>query len=225
MNVWAIVPVKPLNRAKSRLAALLSADVREQLAIAMLQNTIETLAQCKAISGILAISRDNRALVIARKHGARTVQESGAPALNSALERANQIITSWNAQAALILPADLPLLRAEDILQLTELGRYQNTVVVAPDRFENGTNALLMRPPDLFPCRFGDQSFHEHMAKAVSVGASVQVYRSERMMLDLDTPEDLAAYLQYCQRQAITPLVDLSLNDLPPELLTQKEKN
>ena len=66
MNVWAIVPVKPLNRAKSRLAALVPSDVRERLAAAMLQNTISVLAGSRSISGVLAISRDNRALVIAR---------------------------------------------------------------------------------------------------------------------------------------------------------------
>lgn len=220
MNVWAIVPVKPLNRAKSRLAALLPSEVREQLAAAMLGNTIATLASSQAISGILVISRDNRALVIARKHGARTVQESGAPALNPALERANQIIASWNAQAALILPADLPLLVADDLLELTELGRYQRSVVIVPDRFDCGTNALLMRPPDMFPCQFGDNSYLEHKSRAEQAGADVHVFRSDRLMLDLDTPEDLKEYLQLCHKYGIEPLVDLSLEDLQPFFAT-----
>ncbi len=220
MNVWAIVPVKPLNRAKSRLAALLSSEVREKLAAAMLENTIATLVASQAISGVLVISRDNRVLVIARKYGARTVQESGAPALNPALERANQIIASWNAQAALILPADLPLLIADDLLELTELGRYQQSAVIVPDRFECGTNALLMRPPDLIPCRFGDNSFLEHKVNAEQAGAAVHVYRSERLMLDLDTPEDLREYLQLCAKYGVKPLVDLTLEDLQPFFAT-----
>lgn len=224
MNVWAIVPVKPLNRAKSRLASLIPAEIREKLAADMLRNTIATLTSSRAISGVLVISRDNRALVIARKHGARTVQESGAPALNAALERANQIIASWNAQAALVLPADLPLLTADDLLELTDLGRYNQSVVIVPDRNENGTNALLMRPADMFPCRFGEHSFEEHLAQADALNATIHVFRSERMMLDLDAPEDLYAYLQYCEVNGIEPLVDLSLNDLEAYLATQKEE-
>ena len=92
MNVWAVVPVKPLNRAKSRLAAALSAEMREQLAVKMLHHTVKCLVDCSAVSGILVISRDTRALVIAREYGAKTVQESGAPELNPALERASQVI-------------------------------------------------------------------------------------------------------------------------------------
>lgn len=223
MNVWAIVPVKPLNRAKSRLASLIPAEIREQLAAEMLRNTIATLTSSRAISGVLVISRDNRALVIARKHGARTVQESGAPALNAALERANQIISSWNAQAALVLPADLPLLTSDDLLELTELGRYNQSIVIVPDRDENGTNALLMRPADMFPCRFGENSFQEHLIQARAMDATLHIFRSERMMLDLDTPEDLHAYLKYCEKNEIEPLVDLSLDDLQAYLTTQKE--
>lgn len=210
MNVWAIVPVKPLNRAKSRLAATLSPEVRERLAGAMLGHTLTAIHASQAVSGILVISRDNRALVLARKHGARTVQESGAPELNPALERASQVIASWNAQAALVLPADIPLLMAADVEEMVQQGRYQQSVVIAPDRQGVGTNALLMRPPGLIPFLFGEASFARHVAAAEAAGAAVHIYRSERMMLDLDTPDDLALYIELCKKYEQEPLMDLA---------------
>ncbi len=216
MNVWAIVPVKPLNRAKSRLAAILTPEVREHLAAAMLRRTVSLLAESGAVSGILVISRDNRALVVAREYGARTVQESGAPELNAALERASQVIGSWYAQAALILPADLPLLTEADLQEMATLGRYHQSVVVAPDRCGEGTNGLLLRPPGILPFAFGPDSLQRHCDLAEAAGATLHVYRSDRVMLDLDTPDDLAVYLELCQKTGLEPLVDLDLKDLLP---------
>jgi 2-phospho-L-lactate guanylyltransferase len=216
VNVWAIVPVKPLNRAKSRLAATLSPEVRERLAGAMLVHTLTAIHASQAVSGMLVISRDNRALVLARRHGARTVQESGQPELNPALERASQVIASWNAQAALVLPADLPLLMAADIEGLVQQGRYQQSVVITPDRQEVGTNALLMRPPGLIPFLFGETSFAKHIAAAEAAGAAVHVYRSERLMLDLDTPDDLALYIDLCKKYEQAPLMGLATENAFP---------
>ncbi len=225
MSVWAIVPVKPLNRAKSRLAPVLPADVRERLATEMLSHTVAALERSGSVSGILVISRDNRALVIARKYGARTVQESGTPALSASLERATRMIASWNAQAALVLPADLPLLAEDDLRALIDLGRYHQSLVLTPDRHGQGTNALFMRPPDLLPAQLGNGSFHHFVAAGEAMGATVHVFRSERMMLDLDTPDDLQLYLNLCQKYRCEPLAGLTgdmLQLFPPILHEEK---
>lgn len=210
MTVWAVVPVKPLNRAKSRLAAVLAPEQRAELAAAMLAHTVAVLNQSHAVTGVLVISRDNRALVIARENGARTVQESGAPELNAALQRASQVIASWSAQAMLIMPADLPLLQPSDIVEVVKLGRYHQSVVLIPNREYSGTNGLLCRPPDMFPFAFGEQSYARHKAAAESAEAAVHVFRSERLMLDLDTPEDLRHYFALCQKYEMEPLLQLS---------------
>jgi len=223
VNVWAIVPVKPLNRAKSRLAARFSPEARERLAGAMLVHTLSAIHASQAVSGILVISRDNRALVLARKHGARTVQESGTPELNPALERASQVIASWSAQAALVLPADIPLLMAADVEGLVKQGRYQQSIVIGPDRSGTGTNALLMRPPGLIPFLFGEASFARHVAAAEAAGAAVHVYRSERLMLDLDTPDDVARYVALCKKYEQEPLLDFATENLLP-MGAQKER-
>jgi 2-phospho-L-lactate guanylyltransferase len=197
MSVWAIIPVKPLARAKSRLATVLSPEQRVELAENLLRHVIATVRSVPEIAGALVISRDTKALAIAREVGAHTVQESGTPELNNALMRATSVVGGWRSAAVLILPADLPLVNGDDVRGLLDLGQDDNTVVIATDDHEDGTNAMLIRPPGLIPYAYGAGSFHRHILLAREAGATVQVYQSERLALDIDVPSDLEAYYRF----------------------------
>lgn len=194
MKNWAIVPVKPFVRAKSRLAAVVSVEQRKALAEKMFRHSMAVLADQKQIAGVSVLSRDAQAVTIARQYGARTIQESGAPTLNKSLCRASEIVRLGGWAGLLILPADLPLITPEDVAQICHAGRYLMTVVIAPDRHEDDTNALLVRPPGLFPFSFGPGSFQRHIDLATEAGATVLIYRSRRIELDIDTPNDLDRY-------------------------------
>jgi 2-phospho-L-lactate guanylyltransferase len=67
-------------------------------------------------------------------------------------------------------------------------------VALAPDRHGTGTNALFVRPPGLLTYAFGPDSFQRHLAQAQAAGAATRVCRLEGLALDVDQPEDLAAY-------------------------------
>src|SRR5258708_39081720 len=133
MNIWAIVPVKPFNRAKSRLAKVMTAEEPQALAEKMFRHSIETLTTVEQISGILVISRDTKVLGIARDYHVQTVQESGTPELNAALYRASQVVASKGADGVLVMPAVLALVNAADITQFMHLGRYNITEVLDTD--------------------------------------------------------------------------------------------
>ncbi|NWF68947.1 MAG: 2-phospho-L-lactate guanylyltransferase [Chloroflexi bacterium] len=196
MSVWVIIPIKPLKQAKSRLASVITPEQRQQFAQALLRNTLETVQGVPQITGTLVISRDSKALAIAREYKAFTVMESGAPELNAALMRAAQVVSGWRADAVLVLPADLPLITREDISAIIDLGRDYRSVVIATDEHEDGTNALMTRPPGMFAYAYGAGSYQRHMALARAAGAAVKVYHSERLMLDVDLPEDLERYIR-----------------------------
>jgi 2-phospho-L-lactate guanylyltransferase len=215
VNVWAIVPVKPLNRAKSRLAPVLHRARREYLATAMLRHVVALLARAPEIAGVLVISRDPHALSDARALGAQTVQESGAPELNDALTRAAQVTRTLGATATLVLPADLPLIAPEDVAGIVRLACEGGSVVLAPDRHEDGTNALLMRPPGVIPYAFGAGSFGQHLLLAEEAGAGVHVWQSPRVTLDVDTPDDLACYRALAEELG-EPLLLPELPELSP---------
>ena len=191
MTLWAIVPVKPLRRGKSRLAGTLSEDERAQLNRLLLKRTLKMLSELKEIEQILVISRDPSALALAREHGARTVQEDGAPALNTALKRATAVAQVYATRGVLILPADLPLLTRDDILTLISRVDNPPVVVIAPDRHEKGTNALLVSPANLIEYDFGEGSFKRHCERAKKAGARLEVVSLPSLGLDLDLPEDL----------------------------------
>jgi 2-phospho-L-lactate guanylyltransferase len=194
MGVWVVIPVKPLNQAKTRLAQVLTPQERQQLAENMLRHVLGVVQHIPQIMGTLVISRDNKALAISREYGARTVQESGAPELNSALMRATQVISRLNGSAILILPADLPLLQAEDVQAIIRMGEHEPSMVIATDQHHDGTNALFTRPPGLIDYAYGPGSFNRHVEKAHGVGAEVHVYQSDRLSLDIDMPADLKFY-------------------------------
>ena len=202
MGVWVIVPVKPLNQAKTRLAQVLSPEERQHLAETMLRHVLGVVQHVPQLMGTLVISRDNKALTIAREYGARTVQESGAPELNAALMRATQVISRLNGSAILILPADLPLIVQEDVQGIIHMGENEPSVVIATDQHQDGTNALFIRPPGLFDYAYGPGSFRRHIDKGREAGAEVHVYQSERLSLDIDMPSDLKFYTELSQGYA-----------------------
>ncbi|HVN15000.1 MAG TPA: 2-phospho-L-lactate guanylyltransferase [Anaerolineales bacterium] len=191
MTIWAIVPVKPLRRGKSRLSGTLSEDERAHLNETLLQHTLQTLVDQKEIEQVLVVSRDPHALTIARNYGARTVREDGEPHLNTALKRATIVAQVYATRGVLVLPADLPLLTRDDILALVERATNPPVVVIAPDRHGKGTNALLMSPAGLIEYDFGPGSFQRHCERTKNVGARLEIVNLPSLELDLDLPEDL----------------------------------
>lgn len=192
MALWAIVPVKPLRRGKSRLAKVISAKERADLNQYLLEHTIQVLSTIDEIENILVISRDTEALALARDLGARTVQEYGSPGLNTALARAVEIAKSYETCGILIIPADLPRLDADDLRRILVHRKQPPVVVIAPDRKKEGTNALLVCPPDLIEFSYGPDSFDKHCQAARSEGVRLEVCDLVSLELDLDEPEDLA---------------------------------
>jgi 2-phospho-L-lactate guanylyltransferase len=192
MTLWAIVPVKPLRRGKSRLSGLLSEDQRTQLNEELLAHTLKILQSVPEIEQTLVISRDPAALALARDHGARTVREEGTPQLNSALKRATLFAKTYVTRGVLILPMDLPLMDPDDISTLVYRSQGSDPVVVInPDRHGDGTNALLVCPTGQIEYQFGPGSFQLHCDLAVKSGARLEICDLPNLALDVDFPEDL----------------------------------
>ncbi len=194
MSLWVIIPVKPLRRSKSRLANVLSEDERTQLNFNMLDNTLKILKGNSAINEILVISRDPKALTLARFYGAKTIQEDGEPGLNLALKRAVVIAKAYSAQTIWILPADLPLLTGQEVQYIIDKITPGPMMIISPDRRMDGTNLLLCSPVDLIDFSYGPGSFERHMRQAQSKHAEINVMQMSSVGLDIDLPEDLEIF-------------------------------
>jgi len=194
LKIWAILPVKPFNLAKSRLSEALSPAERQSLAENLYRHTLETLLKVPQLAGILVVSRDSKAISIARDHNVTSLQESRTPELNAILNDARAILYQQGAQGVMIIPADMPFLTVEAIAEVIDAAHYTNTVVIVPDHAHNGTNCLLIAPPEAIVLHYGPDSFAAHVRSAKEAGLTAYVREIPEMALDLDTPDDLATY-------------------------------
>jgi 2-phospho-L-lactate guanylyltransferase len=188
MKLWLVIPVKPLEEAKSRLADTLTPAQRAELMRGLLQHVLDQANAAGVLHEIVVISRDPQVWAIAHLAGAGVIHEQGKE-LNQALEQARQQALAYQADALLVLPADLPLLTVEDIQGLAAYAARQRSVVIAPSQ-DGGTSALALHPPTVIPFAFGPDSFARHCQAAQQAGVPCQVYDSPTLAFDVDVRAD-----------------------------------
>jgi 2-phospho-L-lactate guanylyltransferase len=191
LPLWVIIPVKPLDEAKSRLATSLSPEQRALLARELLTHTLQVVGQVPAVTQVMVLTRQPGPVDLVGDRAVQLVEEIGNAGLNPALQAAAHLAIEQGAQAVLILPADLPKLAVGDLERLVALADPPPVVVVAPDRHHEGTNALLCAPPSLIEYQFGPESLRLHQAQARLAGARLEVCDLPGLALDIDLPEDL----------------------------------
>jgi 2-phospho-L-lactate guanylyltransferase len=187
----AIVPLRALDGAKSRLGEVLDPEERHDLVTGLLRRTIEAAAAVSGIDEVVVVSPDPAVLAVARAEGAIGFEQVGS-GLNDALDAARRDAIGRGAGAVIVLPADLPAISADAIAAFIDTARPTEPPVVGlvPDRHERGTNALLLAPPDVIDFAFGGDSRVAHASRA-RVADARYVEVGGALTLDLDTPDDL----------------------------------
>lgn len=187
--VKIVVPVKKLKLSKSRLAPFLNEEERISLTISMLNDVL--LACNKVVKDITVIGSDEEVKSVAENYGAKFVNDKWRE-LNEALNSYSELAEMNGEKEILIIPCDVPSIKAEDILKIKEIS-YSFNVVISPSKDFKGTNALFKRPPKAIPCRFGKNSFKKHVEESIKSKLNFAVYRSAGLSLDIDRVEDLAS--------------------------------
>jgi len=201
MITWAIIPVKPLHESKRRLAHLLSAGARAELIHSFLDNLLATLNEAPGIDRVLVVTGDDEVTALAENHGAAVLIEAepsgqNEAGLNEAAVRGAALAARQGATAVLILPADLPFARVEDIEQMLRPLEERDSPLLAitGDEAEEGTNALLLAPPGNFTFRYGPGSYRAHLDEAAARGRATCIVNAPGLRFDLDTESDWLAY-------------------------------
>ena len=225
-GLWVVVPVKPFNEGKSRLAACISPQQRHALNRELLTRTLAAINMAQIDAQIVVVSRDSNALTVAEQAGSHALTEESLPSaaptahrgptpdglppsscsradtdsepqLNAALTQAARYAAARGATKVLILPTDMPNLTAADVRTMASPRGRAPQIIIAPSR-DGGTNALMLQPGQAIPFAFGRDSFQRHRHLAEKAGIPVRVVESDSLLFDIDLPEDYRLVFNSC---------------------------
>jgi 2-phospho-L-lactate/phosphoenolpyruvate guanylyltransferase len=188
-----LVPVKNLSSAKQRLSEVLDQRVRTRLAQAMLEDVLTTLhdwQMSRDTSQVALVTSDPFAVKLASECGFEVIADLENPGETGAIQMATRVCIERRIQWTLVIPADIPLIEAWELDEILKHAPDEGGVLV-PAADGRGTNAAFRRPADLFPLRFGNDSFRPHHAAAQATGKPCVVLNLPGIAVDVDNPADL----------------------------------
>lgn len=197
MKLWTILPVKSLQQTKSRLAARLSPDERAKLTLQLLERTLHLLQTVPQIRETAVITHDPIVAKMAASFGCRWAAEPFASGLNGAVNTGMALAAGSGASHCLILPSDLPFLKASELVELVgmaETAVSHPTLFLCSDRQQQGTNAMVLPTGLGFRFRYGRNSFYHHQRVAARLRLDCHIIQFPGLQFDLDTAQDYDFY-------------------------------
>lgn len=195
-GAWAVVPVKELAHAKTRLAPALTPEARIVLVRAMLEDVMGALAATRGLAGIALVTVDPFAERLALRHGARVLRDGARDGHTGAVSAAARLLERESCATMLTIPGDVPAVSAGEVERVLAAHRASPSFTIAPAHDRRGSNALALSPPTAVPLAFGNDSFAPHLASARRCGIDPTVVEHvPGLARDVDGPEDLAALL------------------------------
>lgn len=191
-----LIPVKDPTHAKTRLAELLSEGERCRLAWAMFEDVSRAVAAARKPDQVVMVTGFARAIERARELGWDVLTEESQISESASVDWASRVLSERGFNTVMRLPADLPLVRAEDIDELLSIELDLPGALLVPSREGTGTNAIIRTPPALFRSRFGPNSLALHKQEAARVGAECVIVHNARIALDIDEPADVALLME-----------------------------
>jgi 2-phospho-L-lactate guanylyltransferase len=188
--VWAVVPLKSPDAAKSRLQGALDGQARRRLFFAMARQVVRTLLRTPGIAGVAVVTASPEVAADVRREGAMVISQHHEPGTADACRSAVASLAG-TADSLLMMSGDIPLICPAALVELLGVSRCAPLVAIVPDRRRSGTNALLCTPPTVIPPCFGADSFQRHLAAARSSGVEPRIIESHALSLDIDDLEDL----------------------------------
>ena len=215
LKVFAIVPVKNFESGKSRLASILTVQERVNLSKLFLDLTLDTLTKTSIISKVIVVSSDKRAEAIVKKYDAKFLREKKDQGVNAAVSLADIYISGYAVDATIVIPQDLPLLLPEDIDYICRFAqKHKRCLVICPSLRFDGSNALLRRPPLLLKTNYDNDSYNNHIKKAKASNASVKVIQIKRIMIDIDTINDVRHLIKFSGTNKVVAFLESKIKKI-----------
>jgi 2-phospho-L-lactate/phosphoenolpyruvate guanylyltransferase len=201
----AVIAIKPIEHAKSRLAV--PDPLRRRLAWTMALDTLSAL--CRALPHVLVVSDQPALEARLRRAGlaVEVISESGNVGINSALTRGALRLHAQGFTSILACVGDLPALRPESVARVLDASRSHPRSFVA-DASGVGTTMLVAHDVDLAPQFQGRSAAAHHASGAVGLGAEAIGSPVADARCDVDTEADLAAAIALGVGLATSALID-----------------
>ncbi len=182
-----LVPFKS-KKGKSRLSSVLGQSERRRLAEAMLLDVLGAIKSAGLLRKCCVVSSDAEALSLAKKSGASPIPEPSDRGVNAAVERGMKVLE--DDERFIVLPSDLPLLRAGELRHALRLGSNYGCVI-SPSKSFNGTNLLLFSRKAGITLSYDSNSFWNYLGEAARRRMTLAVYCGKGVLFDVDSVEDL----------------------------------
>jgi 2-phospho-L-lactate guanylyltransferase len=192
MRTCAVLPVKRFDDAKQRLDKTLNAGTRRALAEAMVSDVLHGLRRAQRIDKVVVVTGETGAEALARAYDADSIPDDDRGHSHAARSGVDWAMER-DYDRVLLVPGDCPALDPHEVDELVEVGLGGPDVVIVPDRHGEGTNALLLAPPDAIAPSFGPGSRARHEQAAEAAGARWRIAEPRSLVLDVDTAEDIVA--------------------------------
>jgi 2-phospho-L-lactate guanylyltransferase len=158
----------------------------------MCEDVLEALSHWQKRPGVAVVTSDSFVSGLAARFNFEVVADNLNSGETTAIEMATALSRERGAASTLVVPADIPLLDGAELQKIVDNAPPGGAVLV-PDAARRGTNAAWRSPGDLFPLRFGNDSFQPHLAAARATGLPCVVLELPGIARDVDRPEDLHA--------------------------------
>jgi 2-phospho-L-lactate/phosphoenolpyruvate guanylyltransferase len=191
-----LIPVKNLSTAKQRLASILDQSSRTELAQTMLHDVVDEIARWRNRRACTLVTGDAFAIELADRYRFEIIEDHLNPGETGAIEMATSMCVERGIRSTLVIPADIPLIRSGELEQIYARAPKEGSVLAAAAD-GRGTNAAFRSPANLFPLRFGNDSFKPHLGAAQATGKPCVVLQLPSLAVDVDNPEDLQQVLAH----------------------------
>ncbi|MGE3859222.1 MAG: 2-phospho-L-lactate guanylyltransferase [Nitrososphaeraceae archaeon] len=196
-KIAAVIPVKNLYSAKSRLSPFLTLQQRRNLALILLNATIKTVKSSRFISDIIVVSSDDTIENFSFENSLKFIKDADN-GVNNAVILADRYCIENEIDANIVIPNDLPFLSFKSIDQICVISeKYSKCIIICPSKRFDGTNILLRKPPGVIKTFYDNDSYANHLKEARMLNIPIESLDHENLRFDIDTKQDLIEFLYF----------------------------
>ena len=202
--------MKTFSSAKTRLQ--LPTEKVEELCKIMLEEILQIISTSPKIEKIVLVTKEQKAIEMGQKFNTITIIDEKEEGVNQAVSLADKYLLENNFNASIVFPQDIPLIKTEDVDFMLRHQLHPNFAIIIPSRKFDGTNALVRMPVDLMKTHYDDNSYRKHMLTAKEHTMNVAMVFVKRIMLDVDSQEDLEFLLEQNEKPDLIEKIKKILN-------------